>query len=158
MFDKVEKAFVNANKTMIAKALNSAVEVRSIDNQVHTTFQKDNKYFVLWNVLFFNAQVDDWRTESFMDLGWLESLGRLVDIMSIGKYFALKNRTISCSVLLHPVWPYDLEIFFLLDAKTTSNGAMKLLKAMDVDTTTTDSIDAFLTIMAEGTIDEVLNG
>ena len=34
MFDKVEKAFVNANKTMIAKALNSAVEVRSIDNQV----------------------------------------------------------------------------------------------------------------------------
>ena len=91
MFDKVEKAFVNANKTMIAKALNSAVEVRSIDNQVHTTFQKDNKYFVLWNVLFFNAQVDDWRTESFMDLGWLESLGRLVDIMSIGKYYALKK-------------------------------------------------------------------
>ena len=35
---------------------------------------------------------------------------------------------------------------------------MKLLKAMDVDTTTTDSVDAFLTIMAEGTIDEVLNG
>ena len=34
MFDKVEKAFLNANKTMIAKALNSAVEVRSIDNQV----------------------------------------------------------------------------------------------------------------------------
>ena len=32
------------------------------------------------------TQVDDWRTESFMDLGWLESLGRLVDIMSIGKY------------------------------------------------------------------------
>ena len=32
---------------------------------------------------------------------------------------------------------------------------MKLLKAMDVDTTTTDSIDAFLTIMAEGTIDQV---
>ena len=32
---------------------------------------------------------------------------------------------------------------------------MKLLKAMDVDTTTTDSIDAFLTIMGEGTIDEV---
>ena len=48
MFDKVEKAFVSANKTMIAKALNSAVEVRSIDNQVRrTTFQKDNKYFVL---------------------------------------------------------------------------------------------------------------
>ena len=92
MFDKVEKAFVNANKTMIAKALNSAVEVRSIDNQVRsTTFQKDNKYFVLGNILFFNAQVDDWRTESFMDLGWLESLGRLVDIMSIGKYYALKK-------------------------------------------------------------------
>ena len=33
-FDEVDKAFQNANKTMIAKALNSAVEVRSIKNQV----------------------------------------------------------------------------------------------------------------------------
>ena len=33
-FNEVDKAFQNANKTMIAKALNSAVEVRSIKNQV----------------------------------------------------------------------------------------------------------------------------
>ena len=33
-FDEVDKGFQNANKTMIAKALNSAVEVRSIKNQV----------------------------------------------------------------------------------------------------------------------------
>ena len=33
-FNEVDKAFQKANKTMIAKALNSAVEVRSIKNQV----------------------------------------------------------------------------------------------------------------------------
>ena len=85
MFDKVEKAFVNANKTMIAKALNSAVEVRSIDNQVLSKKIINILYYEIFYFLML-TQVDDWRTESFMDLGWLESLGRLVDIMSIGKY------------------------------------------------------------------------
>ena len=90
MFDKVEKAFVNANKTMIAKALNSAVEVRSIDNQVLSKKIINILYYEIFYFLML-TQVDDWRTESFMDLGWLESLGRLVDIMSIGKYYALKK-------------------------------------------------------------------
>ena len=33
-FNKVSRAFKKANKTMIAKALTSAVEIQSIENQV----------------------------------------------------------------------------------------------------------------------------
>ena len=45
-----------------------------------------------------------------------------------------------------------------LDVNQTSAGAMKLLSAMNIDESTTGSIDALFTILAEGTVDQVLNG
>ena len=62
-----------------------------------------------------------------MDLSWIESFGRLADVMA-------------------------------LDVNQTSAGAMKLLSAMNIDESTSGSLDALFTILAEGTVDQVLNG
>ena len=59
MFDKVEKAFVNANKTMIAKALNSAVEVRSIDNQVRTKMIINILYYEIFYFLMLRLMIGE---------------------------------------------------------------------------------------------------
>ena len=44
-FNEVQKAFEKSNKSMIAKALNSAVEVQQINNKV---ISKDNLYFSIF--------------------------------------------------------------------------------------------------------------